>query len=48
MVVETHMNLCVIELDFPGHFFFLPQKLGKWAKSRPKTEFFEFIEELSH
>ena len=33
MVLETHMKLCVTELDFPGKFF-LPQKWGKWAKNR--------------
>ena len=33
MVLETHMKLCVIELDFPVKFF-LPPKLGKSAKNR--------------
>ena len=32
MVLETHMKLCMAELDFPGNFF-LPQKWGKWAKN---------------
>ena len=47
MVLETHMKLCMTELDFPRNFF-LPQKWEKWAKNRPKTEFFEFIGKLSH
>ena len=47
MVLETQMKLCVPEPDFPGKFF-LPQKLGKWARNWPKPEFFEFIGKLSH
>ena len=40
---RNHMKLCVTESDFPEKIF-VPQKLGKWAKSGPKTWFFEFIE----
>ena len=31
-MLETHMKLCVTEPDFSENFF-LPQKLGKWAKT---------------
>ena len=31
MVLETHMKLCITELDFRGNFF-LSQKLGKWTQ----------------
>ena len=48
MVPETHMKLCVTELDFLGKFF-LPPKLGKWPQNGPKTGvFFEFIGKFSH
>ena len=47
MLLETHMKLCVTELDFPGKSF-LPQKWGKWAKNGPETGFFEFTGKLSH
>ena len=41
MVLETHMNLCVTELDFPEKFLVL--KIDqKWAKNR----FFKFIEKF--
>ena len=43
MVLETHMKLCVTELDFPGKFF-LPQN---W-KNGPKTGLFELIGKFSH
>ena len=33
MVLETHMNLCVTEPDFPEKIFFAP-KIGK---NGPKT-----------
>ena len=35
MVLETHMKLCMRELDF-----FLPPKFEKWTKNGPKTELF--------
>ena len=42
MVLETHMKLCEIYLDFPENCVLIA-KLGKWTKNRPKTRFFEFI-----
>ena len=45
MVLETHMKLCLSELDFLEKIF-LPQKLAKWTKDVPKTGFFEFIEKF--
>ena len=47
MVLETHMKLCVMEVDFPGKFF-LRQKWGKWAINGPKTGFFELIGKMSY
>ena len=44
-MLETHMKLCVTELDFLEKNS-LPQKLGKWAKKGPKTGFFEYIEKF--
>ena len=41
------MKLCVTEANFPEKFF-LPPKLGKFAKNGPKTGFFEFIEKFGH
>ena len=46
MVLETHLTLCVTELDFPGKFF-LSQKLGKCAQNGTETGFFEFIGKFS-
>ena len=43
MVLETHMKLCMTELDFPGKFF-----CPKNGENGPKTEFFEFIGKFSH
>ena len=47
MVLETHMKLFVTEPDFPGKLF-LPQKLGKWTQSEPKTGFLEFNRKFRH
>ena len=47
MVLEAHMKLCMAEPDFQEKFLLL-QKLGKWAKTGPKTRFFEFIEKFGH
>ena len=46
-MLETHMKLCVREPDFSEKFF-LPQKLGKWAKNGPKLFFFKCIEKFCH
>ena len=50
MVLETHMKLCMTELDFPGKKNLPPpqKKFGKWAKNGPKTEFFEFSEKFGN
>ena len=42
-MLETHMKLCVTELDFVEKNF-LFQKLEKWAKNG----FFKYIEKLCH
>ena len=42
MVLESHVTLCVTELDSLGKFF-LPLKLGKETQNGPKTGFFQFI-----
>ena len=47
MVLETHMKLWMTEPNFLKKFF-LPEKLGKWAKNGPKTGFFKFIEKFGH
>ena len=45
MVLEIHMNLCMIELDFPQFFFFSP-KIWKRTKTGLETVFFELIEKI--
>ena len=45
MVLEIHMNLCMIELDFP-QFFFPPPKIWKRTKTGLETVFFELIEKI--
>ena len=47
MVLETHMKLCMTELDFSG-VKNLPLKLGKWTKNGLKTGLFDFVEKFSH
>ena len=47
MVLETHMKLCEIYLDFPENCILIA-KLGKWTKNRPKTRFFEFIKKFGN
>ena len=42
MVLESHVKLRMAEPDFLGKFF-LPQKLGKWAK---KQDFFNLLGNL--
>ena len=39
MVLETYMNLCVTEPDFPLKIF-LPPKLGKMDPKQAKNRFF--------
>ena len=47
MLLETHMNLCMIEPEFQRKFY-LRQKWGKWVRNGPKTGFLESIGKLSH
>ena len=47
MALEIPMKLRVTELDFPEKNF-LPQNLEKWTKNKPKTGFFEFIDQFCH
>ena len=42
MVPESHVKLCVAELDFPEKNI-LPSKMGKLVQNGPKTGFFQFI-----
>ena len=42
-MLETYMKLRMIDPDCPEKFF-LPLKLGKWAK----TGFVEYIEKFCH
>ena len=43
MVLESHMKLCMTELDFPEKIFWT-----KNQKNGPETGFFEFIEKFGH
>ena len=45
MVLETLMKLCVTELDILEKHF-LPPKLGKWRKNRPKLGLFKSKEKF--
>ena len=47
MILETHMKLCVTELDFLAKFFFA-QKFGKIDPKWAKNGFFGFIERFGH
>ena len=41
MVLETHMKLCMRELDF-----FFPPKFEKWTKNGPKTVVLNLLKNL--
>ena len=43
MFLETHMKLCMAELDFVKKSFF-DLKIGKMDQKCTKTDFFKFIE----
>ena len=47
MMLETHIELCVTELDFLRKKVFAP-KLEKSAQNGPKTGFFQFIGKFGH
>ena len=47
MLLETHLKLCVTELDFMEETFLLP-KMGKWNKNGQKTGIFEYIEKCHY
>ena len=45
MVLETHMKLCMTQLNFLGKFIFGKKKHWEYG---PKIGFFEIIETFGH